>query len=163
MLVNNAAIVLVRPLEDTTDAEWERVIATNLTAPFRLCRAVVPGMRARGGGVIVNVASELAYLGRAHYAAYTAAKGGLVSLTRSLARELAPAIRVNAIAPGPTETAMLASELTTPELRAREVDIPMRRLARPEEIASTAVFLASDRASFFCGEVVSPNGGALMR
>jgi 3-oxoacyl-[acyl-carrier protein] reductase len=163
VLVNNAAVVLVCPLVDTTDAAWDRVLATNLTAPFRLCRAVVPGMCAQGHGVILNIVSELAYLGRARYAAYTAAKGGLVSLTKTLARELAPAVRVNAIAPGPTDTAMLASELTTPALREREVDIPMQRLARPEEIAGTAVFLASDQASFFCGEVVSPNGGALMR
>lgn len=163
VLVNNAAVVLVRPLLETTDVDWDRVLAVNLSAPFRLCRAVVPGMRARGAGVIINIVSELAYLGRAEYAAYTAAKGGLVSFTRSLARELAPAIRVNAVAPGPTDTPMLASELTTPALRAREVDIPLRRLARPEEIAATAVFLASDQAFFFCGEVVSPNGGALMR
>lgn len=163
VLVNNAAVVLVRPLLDTSDADWAEVLATNLTAPFRLCRAVVAGMRAQGGGCIVNVVSELAWLGRADYAAYTATKGGLVSLTRSLARELAPAIRVNAVAPGPTDTPMLASELTTPALRARELDIPLRRLAEPEEVAASVVFLASERARFYCGEIVSPNGGALMR
>ena len=136
----------------------------NLTAPVPPLPRRRPARCVRAArGVIVNVVSELAYLGRANYAAYTAAKGGLVSLTKTLARELAPAIRVNAVAPGPTDTPMLASELTTPALREREVDIPMRRLARPEEIAAAAVFLASDQASFFCGEVVSPNGGALMR
>jgi 3-oxoacyl-[acyl-carrier protein] reductase len=120
-------------------------------------------MLANGGGVLINIASELAYLGRERYSAYTAAKAGVVTLTRSLAREFAPLIRVNAVAPGPTDTAMLASELTSPELLENEISIPMRRIATPDEIAASAVFLASDQASFYCGEVLSPNGGALMR
>jgi 3-oxoacyl-[acyl-carrier protein] reductase len=120
-------------------------------------------MLQNGHGCIINVASELAYLGRDRYTAYTEAKGGVVTFTRSLAREFAPQIRVNAIAPGPTDTEMLASELTTPGLLEKEIDIPMRRFASPAEIAASAVFLASDEAGFYCGEVLSPNGGALMR
>jgi 3-oxoacyl-[acyl-carrier protein] reductase len=163
VLVNNAGIVLVKPFLETTREDWQRVIDTDLTSVFDCCQGVLPHMLANGHGCIINVASELAYLGRDRYTAYTAAKGGVVSLTRSLAREFAPQIRVNAIAPGPTDTEMLASELTTPGLLEKEIDIPLRRFASPAEIAASAVFLASDQASFYCGEVLSPNGGALMR
>jgi len=163
VLINNAGIVLVRPFLDTTLEDWQRVIDTDLTSVFHTCQTVLPHMLAQGHGCIINVASELAFLGRDRYSAYTAAKGGVVTLTRSLAREFAPHIRVNALAPGPTDTAMLASELATPELAEKERDIPMQRFASPREIAGTAVFLASEQASFYCGEVLSPNGGALMR
>jgi 3-oxoacyl-[acyl-carrier protein] reductase len=163
VLVNNAGIVLVKPFLETTPDDWQQVIDIDLTSVFHTCQAVLPHMLANAGGCIINVASELAFLGRDRYCAYTAAKGGVVTLTRSLAREFAPTIRVNALAPGPTDTAMLASELTTPELVARETDIPLRRIADPREIAGTAVFLASDQASFYCGDTLSPNGGALMR
>lgn len=163
VLVNNAGIVLVKPFLETTAEDWQRVIDTDLTSVFHTCQAVLPHMLERGAGSIINIASELAFLGRDRYTAYTAAKGGVVTLTRSLAREFAPVIRVNALAPGPTDTAMLASELTTPELAAREIDIPLRRFASAQEIAASAVFLASDQAGFYCGEVLSPNGGALMR
>lgn len=163
VLVNNAGIVLVKPFLDTTPEDWRRVIETDLTSVFHTCQAVLPQMRANGSGCIINVASELAFLGRDRYTAYSAAKGGVITLTRSLAREFAPHIRVNAMAPGPTDTAMLASELTTPELAARERDIPLQRFASAQEIAGTAVFLASDQASFYCGDVLSPSGGALMR
>lgn len=163
VLVNNAGIVLVKPFLETTPDDWQRVIDTDLTSVFHTCQAVLPHMLEQGGGCIVNVASELAFLGRDRYTAYTAAKGGVVTLTRSLAREFAPHIRVNALAPGPTDTAMLASELTTPALAAKERDIPLRRFASPREIAASAVFLASEQAGFYCGEVLSPNGGALMR
>jgi 3-oxoacyl-[acyl-carrier protein] reductase len=163
VLVNNAGIVLVKPFLDTTPEDWRRVIETDLTSVFHTCQAVLPHMLANNSGCIINVASELAFLGRDRYAAYSAAKGGVVTLTRSLAREFAPRIRVNAMAPGPTDTAMLASELTTPELAAKERDIPLQRFASAQEIAGTAVFLASDQASFYCGDVLSPSGGALMR
>lgn len=163
VLVNNAGIVLVRPFLETSVEEWRRVIDTDLGSVFHTCQAVLPHMLEAGGGSIVNVASELAFLGRDRYAAYTAAKGGVITLTRSLAREFAPRIRINALAPGPTDTAMLASELTTPALAEKERDIPLRRFATPAEIADSAVFLASDSASFYCGEVLSPSGGALMR
>ena len=163
VLVNNAGIVLVKPFLETTVQEWQQVIDTDLTSVFHCCRAVIPGMLAQGGGCVINITSELAYLGRDRYSAYTAAKGGVLTLTRSLAREFAPAIRVNAVAPGPTDTEMLASELTSQDLYEKEIDIPVRRIGKPEEIAYSAVFLASDQAGFYCGDVLSPNGGALMR
>ena len=114
-------------------------------------------------GCIINIASELAYLGRAQFAPYTASKGAILSLTRSLAREFAPAIRVNGIAPGPCDTDMLRGEIDTPEQWEKEIDLPLARVSRPEEIAMTAVFLASGFASYYCGETLSPNGGSLMR
>jgi 3-oxoacyl-[acyl-carrier protein] reductase len=160
-LVNNAAIVQVKPFLELEEEDWDRVLTTNLKSVFLTCRAVLPQMQKQGSGVVINLASELAYLGRALYAPYTAAKGGVISLTRSLAREFAPAIRVNGIAPGPVDTPMLRSEMAL--TGADETTIPAGRLGRPEEIAATAVFLASDAAGFFHGEILSPNGGSLMR
>lgn len=163
ILVNNAAVVLVKPFLEITEAQWDHVVDTNLKSVFLCCRAALPAMLRRGEGCIINIASELGYLGRAQYAPYTAAKGGVITLTRSLAREFAPAIRVNGIAPGPTDTPMLRSEIALTGGLAAETAIPAGRLGRPEEIAATAVFLASAQASFYHGEVLSPNGGALMR
>lgn len=160
-LVNNAAIVQVKPFLELGEDDWDHVLTTNLKSVFLTCRAVLPQMQRQGAGVVINLASELAYLGRALYAPYTASKGGVIALTRSLAREFAPKIRVNGIAPGPVDTPMLRSEMALTD--ADETGIPAGRLGRPEEIAAAAVFLASDAASFFYGEIISPNGGALMR
>lgn len=160
-LVNNAAIVQVKPFLELEEDDWDRMLTTNLKSVFLTCRAVLPHMQQQGAGVVINLASELGYLGRALYAPYTASKGGVIALTRSLAREFAPAIRVNGIAPGPVDTPMLRSEMALTD--ADETTIPAGRLGRPEEIAAAAVFLASDAASYFYGEIISPNGGALMR
>jgi 3-oxoacyl-[acyl-carrier protein] reductase len=162
VLVNNAGVLLERPFLELTEADWDRVMNVDLKSVFLCCRAVLPGMLRRGHGCVINIASELGYLGRAGYAAYTAAKAGVITLTRSLAREFAPAIRVNAVAPGPVATAMLDPSVMTAETLAKESDIPMGRVGQPDEIAATVVFLASDRAGFYCGQVLSPNGGALM-
>ncbi len=163
VLVNNAGISRVRPFLEVSEDEWDQVIDTNLKSVFHCSQKVLPGMLERGSGCIINMASELGYLGRAQFAPYTASKGGIITLTRSLAREFAPAIRVNAIAPGPCETDMLRAEIQTEAQLQAEMDLPMQRLATPEDIAGTAVFLASDYASYYCGDVLSPNGGSLMR
>jgi 3-oxoacyl-[acyl-carrier protein] reductase len=115
-----------------------------------------------GSGVVINIASELGFLGRERYAPYCAAKAGVIGLTRAMAREFAPAIRVNAIAPGPINTPMLSLENMSAEMLERERAIPARRVGEPAEIAGTALFLASDLASFYYGQVLSPNGGAWM-
>jgi 3-oxoacyl-[acyl-carrier protein] reductase len=162
ILVNNAGIIQEKPFLTTTDTDWDRMIATNLTSVFRVCRAVLPGMLARENGVIVNIASDLGILGRAQYAPYCAAKAGVIGLTRSLAREFAPAIRVNAIAPGPVNTAMLSLAHMSAESIENELAIPQHRFAEPSEIAATALFLASDASRFFCGQVLGPNGGSVM-
>ncbi len=162
ILVNNAGVIQEKPFVETTEADWDFVVGTDLKGVFLCCRAVLPGMVARGSGCVINVASELGYLGRALYAPYCAAKAGVIGLTRSLAREFAPAIRVNAIAPGPIDTPMLSIEHMSEAMIAKEKDIPARRVGTPDEIAGTALFLASDLASFYYGQVLSPNGGALM-
>lgn len=162
-LINNAGISLPRPFLELSESDWDRVVNTNLKSVFHCCQAALPDMLERGEGVIINIASELAYLGRAGFAPYTASKGAILTLTRSLALEFAPTVRVNAIAPGPVDTELLRAELATPGQAAEEIDIPLRRFARPEEIAASVVFLASDQARFYCGDVLSPNGGALMR
>ena len=162
ILVNNAGILLERPFLYIAEAEWDRVIAVDLKSVFLCTQAVLRQMVGRGTGCIINIASELAYLGRAKFTAYCAAKAGVVGLTKSLAREFAPAIRINGIAPGPTETAMLSLDLISAAVRAKELAIPAARAAAPAEIAATAVFLASDHARFYYGQMLSPNGGALM-
>jgi 3-oxoacyl-[acyl-carrier protein] reductase len=162
VLVNCAGIIQEKPFLETTEADWHRMIDTDLGSVFLTCRAVLPGMVARGGGVVINIASDLGILGRAEYAPYCAAKAGVIGLTRSLAREFAPAVRVNAIAPGPVETQMLSSEFMSPEWLEKEKAIPQNRFADPEEIAATALFLASDLSRFYCGQVLGPNGGSVM-
>jgi 3-oxoacyl-[acyl-carrier protein] reductase len=162
ILVNNAGVILEKPFLALTEADWDFVLDTDLKSLFLTCRAVLPGMAARGRGVVINVASELGYLGRERYVPYCAAKAGVIGLTRSLAREFAPAVRVNAIAPGPIDTPMLSLENMSPEMLERERAIPAGRIGRPEEVAAAALFLASDQASFFYGQVLAPNGGAYM-
>lgn len=160
--VNNAGLIDDRPFLQTDEADWDRLIEGDLKTVFLGCRAVLPGMAARGRGVILNTASDLGLLGRAEFSAYCAAKAGVIGLTKSLAREFAPHIRVNALAPGPVATAMLSPEAMSPAWIEKELDIPQHRFAAPEEIAATAVFLASDWAAFYTGQVLGPNGGSVM-
>jgi 3-oxoacyl-[acyl-carrier protein] reductase len=163
ILVNNAGIIQEKPFLDTTEADWDRLLGVDLKSVFLTSRAVLPGMMARGSGVIVNLASDLGILGRELYAPYCAAKAGVIGLTRSLAREFAPhGIRVNAIAPGPVNTAMVSLAHMSPQWLEKELAIPQHRVAEPEEIAATALFLASDLARFYCGQVLGPNGGSVM-
>lgn len=163
ILVNNAGIIQEKPFLDTTEADWDRMLGVDLKSVFLTSHAVLPGMVARGSGVIVNLASDLGILGREWYAPYCAAKAGVIGLTRSLAREFAPqGIRVNAIAPGPVNTAMVSLESMSPEWIEKELAIPQHRVAEPEEIAATALFLASDLSRFYCGQVLGPNGGSVM-
>lgn len=162
ILVNNAGVILEKPFLETSEEDWDFVLDTDLKAVFLCSRAVLPAMVERGSGVVINVASELGYLGRELYGPYCAAKAGVIGLTRAMAREFAPAIRVNAIAPGPINTPMLSLDNMSVEMLERERAIPARRVGEPEEIAGTALFLASNLASFYYGQVLSPNGGAWM-
>ncbi len=162
ILVNNAGVILEKPFLETTEEDWDFVLNADLKGVFLCSRAVMPAMVERGSGVVINIASELGFLGRERYAPYCAAKAGVIGLTRSMAREFAPAIRVNAIAPGPINTPMLSLENMSAEVLEKERAIPARRVGEPSEIAGTALFLASDLASFYYGQVLSPNGGAWM-
>ncbi|MDR3392839.1 MAG: 3-oxoacyl-ACP reductase FabG [Sulfuriferula sp.] len=162
ILVNNAGVIAEKPFLDITEAEWDHVINSDLKSVFLCSQAVLAGMAKQGNGIIVNISSDLGYLGREHYASYCAAKAGVIGLTRSLAREFAPAIRVNAVAPGPVETAMLSTAAMSAEWIEKEKDIPYQRFAEPAEIAATVLFLVSDYARFYCGQVLGPNGGSVM-
>ena len=163
VLVNNAGIIQEKPFLETTEADWDRMLAVDLKAVFLVCRAVIPGMLARGGGAIVNIASDLGILGRERYAPYCAAKAGVIGLTKSLAREFAPQhIRANAVAPGPVATAMVSLEHMSAEWVEKELAIPQHRLGAPEEIADSVLFLASDLSRFYTGQVLGPNGGSAM-
>ncbi len=161
VLVTNAGIVHRRPLVDVTEAEWDRVVAVNLKGTFNAIHAALPYLMRQRSGKIVTIASELALVGRAGLAAYAASKAGVIGLTKSLARELAPlGINVNAVAPGPTDTDMLRSN---PEFRdENKANIPLRRWGHPRDIALTVLFLASDDGDYYAGQVLSPNGGVVM-
>jgi 3-oxoacyl-[acyl-carrier protein] reductase len=162
-LVNNAGRTQVGPFLDLEPRVWEEVIRTDLTAAFHTCRAALPSMVARGSGSIVNITSRLAHLGIAETAAYSAAKAGLVGLTRSLAREFGPAgVRVNAVSPGFTITDMTADLAETESGKNRLRDIALGRFGRADEVAEAVIFLLSDRSSLFVGQTLNPNGGGYM-
>ena len=162
-LVNNAGVSQVGPFLDIEPDEWERVLRTDLTAAYHTSRAALPSMLERGSGVIVNMASRLGQMGIAETAAYSAAKAGLIGLTRSLAREFGPrGIRVNAVAPGFTVTEMTTDLAETDEGRRRLADMPLGRFGRADEVADSVVFLLSDASSLFLGQTLNPNGGGYM-
>jgi len=162
-LVNNAGMDQRGPTLELSPAEWDAVIAMNLTAAFRTTRAALPGMVERGSGSIVNIASRLGQMGIAETAAYSAAKAGLIGLTRSLAREFGPkGIRINAVAPAVTVTPMTADLVESEEGRRRLRDMPLGRFGRADEVAEAVVFLLSDRASLFLGQTLNPNAGGYM-
>lgn len=162
-LVNNAGRTLVGPFLEMEPAEWDEVIATDLTAAYHTCRAALPSMEARGSGVIVNIASRLGQMGVAETAAYSAAKAGLIGLTRALGREFGPrGIRVNAVAPGVTITDMTTDLVDSEEGRRRLRDMPLGRFGRADEVADTVIFLLSDASSLFLGQTLNPNAGGYM-
>jgi 3-oxoacyl-[acyl-carrier protein] reductase len=162
-LVNNAGLTLVRPFLETDPAQWDAVIRTDLTAAFHTCRAALPSMLERGSGTIVNVASRLGQMGITETAAYSAAKAGLIGLTRALAREFgARGVRVNAVAPGVTVTDMTDDLVDSEEGRRRLRDFALGRFGRPEEVADAVIFLLSDASVLFVGQTLNPNAGGYM-
>ena len=159
-LVNNAGVAVFAPLMETSDADWNRVLAVNLTGPFLCTKAAVPLMREHGGGAIVNITSISAVRASTLRSAYGTSKAGLAHLTKQLAVELASlGIRVNGVAPGPVDTAM-AKEVHSPEIRADYHDaIPLNRYGLEEELAEAVFFLCSDRASYITGQILAVDGG----
>ena len=161
ILVNNAGTIgLEVSVADMEVEEWDKVIGTDLRGVFLTTKYFIPLIAKEPVGKIINISSELSAKGRAAYAHYAAAKGGINSFTKCLALELAPDILVNIIAPGPIETDMILSDME-PEWIEKEKEIPLRRLGKVEEIGAVAVLLASDDGNFFCGQFISPNGGAV--
>jgi NAD(P)-dependent dehydrogenase (short-subunit alcohol dehydrogenase family) len=159
-LVNNAGIAVFAPLLETSDQDWNRVLAVNLTGPFLCTKAAAPLMRELGGGAVVNITSISAVRASTLRSAYGTSKAGLAHLTKQLAVELASlGIRVNGVAPGPVETAM-AKAVHTPEIRADYHDaIPLNRYGLEEELAEAVFFLCSDRASYITGQILAVDGG----
>ncbi len=159
-LVNNAGIAIFKPLLETTQADWDRVLAVNLTGPFLCTQAAAPLMRENGGGAIVNITSISALRASTLRTAYGTSKAGLAHLTKQFAVELATlGIRVNAVAPGPVDTAM-AKAVHTPAIRADYHDtIPLNRYGREEELAEAIFFLCSNRASYITGQMLCVDGG----
>jgi 3-oxoacyl-[acyl-carrier protein] reductase len=163
ILVNCAGMILEKPLLEMSIDDFDRIVRVNLRGTYLMGREGIAAMKEQGGGGrIVNIASELAYLGRAEFSAYCASKAAILGLTRSWAREFAPDILVNTVAPGPVDTPMLDIEVMSQAWLAKETDIPLGRVGRPEEIASVIAFLAGPEATFVTGQTFSPNGGAVM-
>ncbi|MBW7956375.1 MAG: glucose 1-dehydrogenase [Deltaproteobacteria bacterium] len=162
ILVNSAGVHLKKPTLEVTEEEWSRVLDTNLTGAFRVCRAVGTIMKKQGGGKIINIASLGSFRALKDAAAYTSSKAGLVLLTMNLAVELAPDnIQVNAIAPGVFRTALNEKVLVGERLERILANTPMQRLGRAEELAGTAVYLASAASDFVTGAVIPVDGGFL--
>lgn len=160
--VNCAGILRSGRLLDFPLQEFDRILSINLRGSFLIARGAVELMHQHTLGRLIFVASELAYLGRAEFSGYCASKAGVIGLMRSLARELAPRVLVNAVAPGPIDTPMLGLEGMSSEWRAKEADNPLGRIGRPDEIASVVRFLCGPGATFLTGQTISPNGGAAM-
>ena len=159
-LVNNAGIAVFKPLLETTLDDWQRTLAVNLTGAFLCVQAAAPLMREAGGGAIVNVTSISGFRASTLRVAYGTSKAALAHLTKQQAAELAAlGIRVNAVAPGPVDTAM-AKAVHTPAIRADYHDaIPLNRYGREEELAEAIVFLCSERASYITGQTLAVDGG----
>jgi NAD(P)-dependent dehydrogenase (short-subunit alcohol dehydrogenase family) len=159
-LVNNAGTAVFAPVLETSDQDWNRILAVNLTGPFLCTKAAAPLMCEHGGGAIVNITSISAVRASTLRSAYGTSKAGLAHLTKQLAVELAAlGIRVNGVAPGPVDTAM-AKAVHTPEIRADYHDaIPLNRYGLEEELAEAVFFLCSDRASYITGQILAVDGG----
>jgi NAD(P)-dependent dehydrogenase (short-subunit alcohol dehydrogenase family) len=159
VLVNNAGISVRGSFVDITPERWHQVVDVNLHGVFYMAQASARMMLAGGGGVILNMGSTNGLMGYHHYADYNATKAGVIELSRSMALELAPTIRVNAVCPGFIMTPMQEAEYSEEMKRTYEAKVPLRRLGRPEEIAALFAFLASDDAAFITGQYYIADGG----
>ncbi len=168
ILINNAGWDMFKPFLKTDPAFWQKIISINLVGAMNLLHCVLPGMVARGGGKVVSVASDAGRVGSSGEAVYSACKGGIIALTKTLARELASkGVRLNTVCPGLTETNMLTEFMKgagNPDKLAEAYRraIPLGRLGKPEDIAGAILFLASDDADFITGQTLSVSGGLTM-
>jgi 3-oxoacyl-[acyl-carrier protein] reductase len=161
ILVNNAGIQKSQPIDKSTAADWDRMMAVHLRGAFLCSRAAAKMMKPRKSGRIVNVCSQLGYIGRGDYTAYSAAKAGLIGFTRALAKELAPfGVLVNGVSPGLVDTGF--DPLPTRAKRDHAASLPLKRLGTPDDMTPSFVFLASDESRYFCGQLLHPNGGEIM-
>jgi 3-oxoacyl-[acyl-carrier protein] reductase len=161
-LINNAGHVHQGRFTELKVEEFDRMIAVHLRGTFLCTQAVLKGMLARGQGVIVNIASQLGQIGGIELVHYSAAKAGIIGLTKALAREVsAQGVRVNAVAPGPINTPLVRS-LSADWQHAKAAELPLGRFGEPEEVAATVAFLCSPAASLFVGQTLGPNSGDVM-
>jgi 3-oxoacyl-[acyl-carrier protein] reductase len=161
ILVSNAGIQRPQALVDMSLADWERMMAVHLRGAFLVSREAAKHMIPRRRGWMIFTCSQLGYIGRARYSAYSAAKAGLIVFMRSLAKELAPhGILVNGVSPGLVDTGF--DPLSDEVKRAHAASLPLGRLGTPEDMTSGYVFLASDEARYYCGQLLHPNGGEIM-
>ena len=159
-VLNNAGISRVAPLVDTTDEILDDLLSINVAGSFYVLREAARVMQPRGSGAIVNTGSELALMGQPGFVAYTATKGAIVAMTRSLSQALVEkGIRVNAVAPGPIWTPLIPASFDAEHVAKHGAAAPMKRPGQPNEVAPCYVFLASDDASYMSGQVLHPNGG----
>lgn len=162
VLANNAGISEQKLLTDITDSDWENMISTNLSGAFYFCRAVLPYLVHRKSGRIINISSMWGETGGSCEVHYSAAKAGLIGLTKALAKEVAPSgITVNAVSPGVINTEMV-TKLGKDTVDMLREEIPVMRLGTPEDVANAVSFLADDRASYITGQVLSVNGGIVI-
>lgn len=165
VLVNNAGWDVVGPFVDSDPELWDRIVRINLFGVLHTCKAVVPHLQAQGSGAIVNIASDAGRVGSSGEAVYSAAKGGIIAFTKTLAREVArDRIRVNCVCPGPADTALF-DEVAEEGSKLREAlikAIPFRRLAEPADLAHAVAFLSSDGAEYITGQTLSVSGGLTM-
>lgn len=163
VLINNHGIWKGAPIDEMSDGEWNEMIGINLTGVFHVIRAAVPHLKAAGGGSIVNLSSTAGQRGEAGHSHYAATKGAIISMTKSLAVELAPhGIRTNCVAPGWVDTDMSHETLVGPRAEEIRAAIPLGRPGTAEEIAGAVLFLASPLAAFINGEVLNVNGGSVL-
>lgn len=162
ILVNNSGIAQQKLFTDISDEEWNRMISVNLTGVFNCCRAVLPYMIHEKSGRIINVSSMWGQVGASCEVHYSAAKAGVIGLTKALAQEVAPSgITVNCVAPGAVETKMMSS-FKKEDIDALCEEIPLMRLGKPDEIAATIAFFASENASYITGQILGVNGGMVI-
>ena len=163
VLINNHGIWKGAPIDEMSDGEWNEMIGVNLTGVFHVIRAAVPHLKAAGGGSIVNLSSTAGQRGEAGHSHYAATKGAIISMTKSLAVELAPhGIRTNCVAPGWVDTDMSHETLVGPRAEEIRAAIPLGRPGTAEEIAGAVLFLASPLAAFINGEILNVNGGSVL-
>jgi 3-oxoacyl-[acyl-carrier protein] reductase len=162
ILVNNAGFLQQKRFVDLTVDDFDRMIAVHLRGTFLCTSAVVPDMLSRGSGIIVNVASQLGQIGGIELCHYSAAKAGIIGLTKSLAREVSnQGVRVNAVAPGPINTELVLG-LSEEWRDAKSAELPLGRFGEPHEVAETVAFLVSDGAALYVGQTLGPNSGDVM-
>lgn len=162
ILVNNAGFVTLAPVERMDVELWDAMIAAHLRGTFLVTRMVLPGMLERGSGRIINVSSQIGQIGREWFAHYSAAKAGIIGFTKALAREVAGrGVLVNCVAPGPIATGIVPQVEGAPQTDYIS-RLPIERVGDVSEVAPTAVFLASDAASYYVGQTLGPNGGDVM-